>query len=137
VYNFKLSQTGITVASGTAYSIRVAAKVNGVYGNYGIACTVTTPGGSDSSRQIVENTDFSLTAYPNPSNSDFKLQFNGANEDAVSILVFDMTGRQIENKEVNASAIENISIGQNYSVGIYNVIVSQGMNTKTVRLVKK
>jgi len=137
VYNFKLSQTGITVASGTAYSIRVAAKVNGVYGNYGIACTVTTPGGSDSSRQIMEgNTDFSLIAYPNPSYSDFKLQVNGASDEAVSILVFDMTGRQIENKEVNASAIENITIGQNYSAGIYNVIVSQGKNTKTVRLVK-
>jgi hypothetical protein len=137
VYNFKLSQSGITVASGTAYSIRVAAKVNGVYGNYGIACTVTTPGGSDSSRQIMEgNTDFSLIAYPNPSYSDFKLQVNGASDEAVSILVFDMTGRQIENKEVSASDVENITIGQNYSAGIYNVIVSQGENTKTVRLVK-
>jgi len=47
-----------------------------------------------------------------------------------------MTGRQIENKEVNASDVENITIGQNYSTGIYNIIVSQGINTKTVRLVK-
>jgi hypothetical protein len=135
-YNFRLSQTGIAVASGTAYSIRVAAKVNGVYGNYGVACTVTTPGNASNSKAIIENTDFSLVAYPNPSNSDFKLQFTGANEDAVSILVFDMTGRQIENKEVNASDVENITIGQNYSTGIYNIIVSQGINTKTGRLVK-
>ena len=135
-YNFKLSQTGAAVAFNTVYYIRVAAKVNGVYGNYGASCNVITPGNSSNSKAIFENTDFSLIAYPNPSNSDFKLQFTGANEDAVSILVFDMTGRQIENKEVNASAIENITIGQNYSAGIYNVIVSQGKNTKTVRLVK-
>jgi hypothetical protein len=42
-YNFTLFQTGATVAYGTSYAIRVAAKVNGVYGNYGASCTVTTP----------------------------------------------------------------------------------------------
>jgi hypothetical protein len=46
-------------------------------------------------------------------------------------------GRQIENKVVKSNDIENISLGQNYSTGVYNVIVSQGMNTKSVRLVKK
>ena len=136
LYNFKLSDAGIVATNGTTYAIRVAAKINGVYGNYGASCNVTMPGNASNSKAIIENTDFSLVAYPNPSNSDFKLQFNGANEEAVSILVFDMMGRQIENKEVNASDIENITIGQNYSAGIYNVIVSQGMNSKTVRLVK-
>ena len=137
VYNFKLSQTGASVFFNTVYSIRVAAKVNGVYGEYGASCDVTTPSNAGNARTIIASTAFNIAAYPNPSNSDFKLQFTGANEDAVSILVFDMTGRQIENKEVNASAIENITIGQNYSAGIYNVIVSQGKNIKTVRLVKQ
>jgi hypothetical protein len=135
-YNFKLSQAGAAVAFNTVYSIRVAAKVNGVYGNYGASCNITTPGNASNSKSIIENIDFSLIAYPNPSYSDFKLQVNDASDENVSILVFDMTGRQIENKELNASAIENITIGQNYSAGIYNVIVSQGKNTKTVRLVK-
>ncbi len=43
VYNFKLSQTGATVLYSTTYAIRVAALINGVYGNYGASCTVTTP----------------------------------------------------------------------------------------------
>ena len=140
-YNFRLSDAGIVATSGTTYAIRVAAKVAGVYGNYGVSCNVTTPGVAPTSRQMAETTsietiDFSLMGYPNPSNSTFKLQVNGANDDSLSILVFDMMGRQIENKLVNANDIENISIGQNYSTGIYNVIVSQGMKTKTVRLVK-
>ena len=140
-YNFMLSDAGIVALSGTTYAIRVAAKVNGVYGNYGTSCNVTTPGVAPTSRQMSETTsietiDFSLMAYPNPSNSTFKLQVNGATDDSLSILVFDMMGRQIENKAVNANDIENISLGQNYSTGIYNVIVSQGINTKTVRLVK-
>ena len=48
-----------------------------------------------------------------------------------------MLGKQIENKLIKAIEIENIALGQNYVSGVYNVIVSQGMNTKTVRLVKQ
>ena len=136
LYNFMLSDAGIVPTNGTTYGIRVAAKVNGVYGIYGTSCDVTMPSSTENSRQIVENTDFSLVAYPNPSNGAFKLQVNGSNNETISVLVFDMTGRQIENKVVKANEIENITLGQNYSTGIYNVIVSQGMNTKTVRLVK-
>jgi CRISPR-associated endonuclease Csn1 len=40
-------------------------------------------------------------------------------------------------ESLKANDIENISLGQNYSSGVYNVIVSQGMNNKTVRLIKK
>ena len=80
---------------------------------------------------------FDLIAFPNPSNNVFNFKVNGANNEAVSLLVFDMTGRQIENKVVNANDFKNISLGQNYSGGVYNVIVSQGTNTKMVRLVKE
>jgi hypothetical protein len=135
-YNFRLSDAGIVATNGTTYAISVAARVNGTFGNYGASCNVTTPGSASNSRQIAENTDFSLVAYPNPSNGAFNLQVNGSNNETISVLVFDMTGRQIENKVVKSNEIENISLGQNYSTGIYNVIVSQGMNTKTVRLVK-
>jgi hypothetical protein len=89
----------------------------------------------DTPTQIAQ--PFSVVAYPNPSNNVFNFKVNGASDEAVSILVFDMTGRQIENKVVKYNDIENISLGQNYSSGVYNVIVSQGMNNKTVRLIKK
>jgi hypothetical protein len=80
---------------------------------------------------------FDLIAYPNPSNNVFNFKLNGANDEAVSFLVFDMTGRQIENKVVNANEVKNIALGQNYSSGVYSVFVSQGKTTKTVRLVKE
>jgi hypothetical protein len=66
----------------------------------------------------------------------FNFKVNGADEETVSLFVFDMMGRQIEYKVVKVIDVENLSLGQNYSTGVYNVIVSQGMNTKTVRLVK-
>ena len=80
---------------------------------------------------------FDLVAYPNPSNNVFNFKINGANDETVSLLVFDMTGRQIENKVVNANDVKNISLGQNYSGGVYNVMVAQGMNSKMFRLVKE
>jgi hypothetical protein len=80
---------------------------------------------------------FDIIAYPNPSNNVFNFKMNGANDETVSLLVFDLAGRQIENKVVNANDFKSIALGQNYSSGVYNVIVSQGWNTKSVRLVKR
>ncbi len=132
-YNFKLSQTGVAVLYNTDYSIRVAALVGGVWGNYGASCTVTTP------TPIIARLkakSFNVSAYPNPFVAAFNLNLETPNKEDVTIAVYDMMGRQIENKVINANEIENTSLGQNYSIGVYNVIVSQGMNIETVRLVK-
>jgi hypothetical protein len=77
-----------------------------------------------------------VIAYPNPSTEVFQFKMTGASNETIAILVFDMIGRQIENKVVKANDFENIALGQNYPSGVYNVVVSQGVNTKTVRLVK-
>jgi hypothetical protein len=60
------------------YNIRVAAEVNGAWGDYGPICNITTPSGL-----IVEETaldlhgnsliGFSLEAYPNPNTGNFLL----------------------------------------------------------------
>ncbi len=133
-YNFRLAQAGVVVANGTTYSIRVKAKINGVYGNYGVSCDVITP--SSVARQIETVASFAVSAYPNPFNTAFKLQVTASTDETVFVSVYDMMGKQIENKAVNASEIENVTIGQDYATGIYNVLVSQGTNNKTVRLVK-
>ena len=78
-----------------------------------------------------------MVVYPNPSDNVFNFKLNGANNDTVSVLVFDMLGKQIENKVVKANEIENIALGQYYASGIYNVIFSQGMNSRNVRVVKQ
>ncbi len=133
-YNFKLSQSGVVVTNGTTYAIRVAAKINGFFGNYGASCNITTPGGI--AKQIANTTEFAVAAYPNPFNSAFKLQVNASTDETIFVSVYDMMGKQVEHREVTASEIENATIGQDYAAGIYNVLVSQGVNTKTVRLVK-
>ena len=142
LYNPNLLDAGIVPTNGATYSIRIAAKIKGVFGNYGVSCNVTMPGAAINAKQTTDTTsietiDFDLVAYPNPSNSIFKLQVSGATDEEVSILVFDMVGKEIDSKVVKANDIENVSFGQNYASGVYILIAAKGMNTKTIRLVKR
>ena len=47
-----------------------------------------------------------------------------------------MAGRQIENRIVNNSEINNLELGDRYPSGVYNVIVTQGAAIKTLRVIK-
>ena len=44
---------------------------------------------------------------------------------------------EVENRNVDVTEIENLQVGANYPSGVYNVIVSQGENTQTVRVIKR
>ncbi|MEY4835398.1 MAG: hypothetical protein RI980_1513, partial [Bacteroidota bacterium] len=55
----------------------------------------------------------------------------------VYVSVYDMTGKLIENREVMPSVLEDVQLGSNWSVGVYNVIVAQDNQVKTMRMIKK
>ena len=57
--------------------------------------------------------------------------------DKVGIKIYDMIGKLIEAREVEFMDINNVSIGENYPSGVYNVIVNQGENVKTLRVIKR
>ncbi len=78
--------------------------------------------------------DFKVIAYPNPSSGVFNLAIESSKASATTIQVYDIQGRMIENKQVNANAVE---IGANYTSGIYNVILENAGQAKTIRLIKK
>jgi hypothetical protein len=48
-----------------------------------------------------------------------------------------MTGKLIDKTEVTPSAVNDLQLGTNYPTGVYNVIVSQGENVKTLRVIKR
>ncbi len=78
----------------------------------------------------------SVIAYPNPSSSVFNLEFSSSvSGKSNSIQVYNMTGQLIEQRQVQQS--ENVELGSEYASGIYNVIVTQGEQVKTLRLIKK
>ncbi|CAN1515776.1 Secretion system C-terminal sorting domain [Flavobacteriaceae bacterium] len=80
---------------------------------------------------------FEVKAYPNPYASTFQLNFTTSSESQVEIRVYDMIGKLIEVRQFSTTEMNNQEVGNNYPSGIYNVIVTQGENMKTLRVIKR
>jgi hypothetical protein len=80
--------------------------------------------------EVVE--DFSVTAYPNPSSSEFTIE--ASRKGATNVQVYDMVGRLIEKRQATSNTVQ---VGSRLASGVYNEIVKQGANTKTLRVIKK
>ena len=89
-------------------------------------------------REIAEgaNRTFTVTASPNPSSDYFKLTFNGNSANKYSIKVTDILGRAVEVKN-NVSTNGLLIIGEKYQPGVYVIEVRQGMERKTLKLIKQ
>jgi hypothetical protein len=48
-----------------------------------------------------------------------------------------MIGKLIYKNEVQFNAVSELQIGGNYPAGVYNVVVTQDANIKTLRLIKQ
>ena len=123
-------------APNTAYTIRVDVLYNSSYVQGTVLCTInTTPGAT---RQTSSALDiYEVTAYPNPYADTFKLNVNTSSENQVGVRVYDMLGREVEARQASVSNITNLEIGSQYPSGVYNIIVTQGENVKTLRVIKR
>jgi hypothetical protein len=134
---FNFNQLPNRVAN-TLYFVEVALKnTDGTYLPYSAGCNITTSGGSriDADNAIVD--DFKVIAYPNPFVEDFKLSIRTSSQNGIQIKVYDMLGKQIENKNVPISEIETLQIGSGYPSGVYNLIITQETQVQTVRVIKR
>ncbi|PPC95457.1 MAG: hypothetical protein CTY35_09750, partial [Methylotenera sp.] len=73
----------------------------------------------------------------NPFNNSFALDLKTSSTLPVTLAIYDMTGRLLDTKEIKAEGLSTQTIGERYPSGVYNVIVTQGENMQTVRVVKK
>jgi len=127
----------------TTYTIQVAVKIGSTFGPYGKSCTLTTPAALNAKTVIdapslVQNTMiFEAMAVPNPFAETFKVDVKTSSEESLQIKVYDMLGQLIESKIINNSDVQTLEVGENFPSGVYNVIVSQGENTKTLRVIKR
>jgi hypothetical protein len=131
---------------GMTYQVKVQAKQGAMYGPEGAACTVSVQvkantarnSATDVSRSVdVTASAFNAIAHPNPFTSTFNLTVSSLSDANIEFRVYDMTGKMIENRKSGLSEIQSIELGSYYPSGVYNVIVSQGENTNTVRVIKK
>jgi len=79
---------------------------------------------------------FNVKVFPNPSQDQFSLYLEGANNDKVHIVVYDALGREVKKFEKEGGNIPVI-FGRDLKGGAYFVEVRQGENHKTIKLIKQ
>ena len=92
---------------------------------------------SCTSKVILNENPFRVIASPNPFASNFNLNIETPSTEEVTITVYDMIGKLIEVHQVRPREMAFLSIGGAFSPGLYNVIVVQGSEVKTLRVVKR
>jgi hypothetical protein len=127
---------GAAPAPNTAYTVSVAILYNSVYHAFGPSCVINTAG------VITRQADtaisvFDVKAYPNPFTGSFKIGLNTSIDYPVEMKVYDMLGRAIESRTSNVSEMVDRDFGDNYPSGVYNIIVTQGDHTETLRVIKR
>lgn len=121
---------------GTTYTIRVDVLYDNSYVPGLQWCTLNIlPTAVRQTNQAVEM--FEVKSYPNPFTDTFKLSVNTSSEERVSLKVYDMLGREVESQQLDLVAATESEIGAAYPSGVYNVIVSQGQQVKTLRIIKR
>jgi hypothetical protein len=128
---------------GATYSIVTEAFVYG-YFYPGKDCNITVPGGdmirpTITKEDVVSNspTEFKVVAHPNPFATTFELNVQSGKTDDIHVTVYDMTGRLLETVTLKADTLSSRTLGDNYPTGIYNAVVTQGEETRVVRVVKR
>ncbi len=133
----------------TTYNIRVAASVNGTWGNYGPVCTLTTPGvpqprlavaneQSPAAAPIAEQSgEWSLSVFPNPARDVVHLQGAWEQGQGLELRVFDLTGQLVMRQALISKGAESVlPISTTaLSSGLYLVQVQSGQQVSIVRLV--
>jgi hypothetical protein len=123
----------------TTYTIQVSLEINGVFGPYGKACTITTPAAAKFESPVASQNvaNFQVVASPNPFGEYCKLNVTTSSDAIIEVKVYDMLGKIVEVKTITSDQINELEVGNNYPTGIYNVIVTQGDQFKMVRVIKR
>ncbi len=141
---FRLSNfnTLSSLIPGEIYSITIEVQIYGFY-YPGKDCNILVPGGAPivplTKAEETANLkgEFKAVAYPNPFENSFAIDLKTSSTTPVSIAIYDLTGRLLDTKEIKTERLSNQTLGELYPSGVYNVIVTQGENKQSVRVVKK
>jgi hypothetical protein len=128
-------------SSSTPYSVRLAVTSTGVQSPWGLACTINPAPAARFGNSVEPSTglvtEFKAVGAPNPFETNFTLNVITTSDEKVQVVVYDMIGKQLESKEVNAADANTLKVGTNYPSGVYNVVVSQGVNVKSLRMIRR
>jgi hypothetical protein len=120
--------------AGTEYLVSVKLIYYGE-GPEGKDCVIRTPNAVTTTRIAAK--EFAATAYPNPFENNFLVDLTTSSQAPVSLKVYDMLGRLMTSYESKANDLSTIAIGDQYPSGVYNVVVTQDDEVRTLRVVKR
>ncbi len=130
-----------TYTIGGLYYVRVAVMTAGTWSPFGDSCEITAPTGTGkgviAAADATASAEFRATAYPNPFASDFSLDIATSSQEKIQVKVYDMLGKLVESKELDAADAGATKVGAQFPAGVYNVIVSQDGVVKTLRVIKR
>jgi hypothetical protein len=127
----------ITYSPSTVYDVRIAVQSTGTFSAFGEACQVTSPATTKAAITTTFSDEFRVVAVPNPFTNSFGLDLKSFNESNVEVKIYDMIGKLLEVRDVQFADVQTQSMGDKYPSGVYNVIVTQGDNVKTLRVIKR
>ncbi|MEP7377364.1 MAG: ELWxxDGT repeat protein [Chitinophagaceae bacterium] len=91
--------------------------------------------GTANEKSLITASTFNAMVYPNPALSNSTLQISGDTK-KVSISITDVAGKKLwQSNSINAKFVSLPS--EKYGAGIYFVTVTNGMESKTIKLVKQ
>jgi hypothetical protein len=140
-----LSPLSITIPSDAVIG-NVVMRITTKFNSDATTCSTDFDGEVEDYTLIIENEatasieDFSFNGfnlYPNPSNGDFNIQFEVVNTDKVSVQLFDLRGRLINQKNffnTQTNFSEEINFNKVVS-GLYLVKITNGDKQTTRKLV--
>ena len=123
--------------SGTPYKVQVSVQINNEFGPYGEDCNISLPGAIDRVAEVKNDITLKASIVPNPFSSVFNIKLENNSTENLTITVYDLTGRMLESKSIQASELQSFSFGENYPSGVYNLIVNQGDRVKSLRIIKR
>ena len=127
--NIGITNVSVSLGGGSVYYKLIAATINGVqYGEYV----------SISNQENLPNEIVLHPNYPNPFNPTTTIRFSVGRQQAVSLQVFDITGRLIEtliDGKMEPGTHEIIWDAQSYSAGIYFLQMTSGRNRQVQKLI--
>ncbi len=137
VPNCQLAQLGVTTANtNTTFRITVDVEWRNTWQLGTTFCDITTA--NVITRQSENGISiFDASTYPNPFANNFKLDINTSSEEQIELAVYDMLGRQMETRTIQVSDLDTQELGTNYASGVYNLIIKQVDNIKTLRVIKR
>ncbi|OYU85436.1 MAG: hypothetical protein CFE24_01755 [Flavobacterium sp. BFFFF2] len=138
VKNFSLMLLTGGATINVTYSVRVAAIYNGTLQPYGAVCTISTV--SPTARTIASDEPtivFDARVFPNPFESNFGISIDTSRDQMIAIRAFDMLGKELQAIEVAPQDLHTITLGEQYPTGVYQLIVTQGNDSKVLRVIKR